>query len=141
VSHVPQEAPLEVTCAVILRGECLLLAQRANSGLWELPGGKAEPGESLAACLAREIAEELAVTVQVGPLLASQAGLTPEGRPLSLHAFACRLAGGEPRALEHRALAWLPPAQALELALCPTDRALVERLKTTGALDNSGMRW
>ena len=134
-------ARLEVTCAVILRGGELLLAQRQGSGLWELPGGKAEPGEGLAACLAREITEELDAVVTVGPRLASQEGLTPNGQPLMLHAFACRLNGGEPRALEHRALAWLPPARALELELCPTDRVLLQRLKTTGALDNSGARW
>lgn len=134
-------AALEVTCAVILRGGELLLAQRRESGLWELPGGKAEPGETLPACLAREIAEELGVSASVGPLLACQEGLTPDGQPLRLHAFACRLNGAQPQSLEHRALAWLPLEQALELALCPTDRVLLQRLKVTGALDNSGARW
>ncbi|MCF8031448.1 MAG: (deoxy)nucleoside triphosphate pyrophosphohydrolase [Desulfarculaceae bacterium] len=134
-------ARLEVTCAVLRRGEGLLLAQRRKSGLWELPGGKAEPGESLPACLAREMAEELDVRVRVGDLLASQEGLTPDGQPLRLHAFACNLASGEPRALEHRALVWLSPEGALDLALCPTDRLLLQRLKATGALDNSGDRW
>ncbi|MCB2226636.1 MAG: (deoxy)nucleoside triphosphate pyrophosphohydrolase [Desulfarculaceae bacterium] len=135
------QAPLEVTCAVVLRGGRVLLAQRRENGLWELPGGKAEPGESLPACLARELVEELGVAASVGPLLASQEGLTPDGRPLMLHAFACRLNGGEPQALEHRALAWNAPEAALGLALCPTDRVLLQRLKTTGALDNSGVRW
>ncbi|MCF8044011.1 MAG: (deoxy)nucleoside triphosphate pyrophosphohydrolase [Desulfarculaceae bacterium] len=137
----PEPDFLEVTCAVIVRQGKLLLAQRVQSGLWELPGGKAEPGETLSACLARELSEELAVTAQVGPCLATQEGLTPQGRPLRLHAFACRLNGQSPQPLEHRALAWREPSQALGLKLCPTDRALLERLKSAGELDNSGHGW
>jgi 8-oxo-dGTP diphosphatase len=138
----PQTAlPLEVTCAVIFKQGRLLLAQRAGSGLWELPGGKAEPGEELAACLAREIAEELGSVAAVGPLLATQEGLTPDGRPMRLHAFACSLNQEEPQTLEHRALDWRPLEQAMALELCPTDRALLQRLKASGALDNFGAQW
>ncbi|MGH2587623.1 MAG: NUDIX domain-containing protein [Dehalococcoidia bacterium] len=36
---------------------------------WELPGGKLEVGESFAACLAREIDEELGLQVELGPIL------------------------------------------------------------------------
>lgn len=132
---------LEVTCALIWRQGKLLLAQRAGNRLWELPGGKTEPGESLNACLARELAEELAVIASVGPCLATQEGLTPEGLPLRLHAFACRLGGQAPQALEHRALAWHGLDQALELELCPTDRSLLRGLKAAGGLDNSYFEW
>ncbi len=141
MSDLARAAPLEVTCAVIQEKGRLLLAQRADSGLWELPGGKAEPGEGLAACLVREIAEELGAAAVVGPLLAIQEGLTPDGRPLRLHAFACSLDGARPRALEHRALAWRSPEQAMALELCPTDRALLQRLKASGALDNLQGQW
>ena len=59
-----------VTCAVILRNEKALLARRApgekNAGLWEFPGGKVNPGEKDAACLAREIWEEFGVKGTVG---------------------------------------------------------------------------
>ncbi|MDW7656246.1 MAG: NUDIX domain-containing protein, partial [Bacillota bacterium] len=40
-----------------------------HAGLWELPGGKVESGESIADALSRELEEELAVTAQIGPLL------------------------------------------------------------------------
>lgn len=119
---------LEVTCALIKRQGRILLAQRADSGLWELPGGKAEPGEDLAACLQREIAEELGVRVRVLSGLGATQGRTPEGRPLRLHAFVCRLEAGRPRAREHRRLSWLTLEQALELPLCPADRRLLAGL-------------
>ena len=137
----PSPGSLEVTCALIPRQGRLLWAQRAENGLWELPGGKAEPGETLPACLAREINEELGATVQVGSLLARQEGFTPQGAPMRLHAFACRLTQGEPRAREHLALAWLRPAEVEGLVLCPTDRDLWQSLQASGALDNSSTWW
>lgn len=36
---------------------------------WELPGGKLEPGEDPAACVVREMGEELGLRVRAGPLL------------------------------------------------------------------------
>ena len=53
----------EVTAAVIQKGGKILITQRPEKGLlgglWEFPGGKQKPGESLEECLKREIAEEL----------------------------------------------------------------------------------
>ena len=54
---------IDVTAAVIVHRGRVLIARRHDhvhlGGLWEFPGGKVEPGESLAACLRREIREEL----------------------------------------------------------------------------------
>lgn len=56
---------LEVVAALSVRDGRLFLARRAqgllDEGLWELPGGKVEPGESPAQALLRELAEELSV--------------------------------------------------------------------------------
>ncbi|MFK8042219.1 8-oxo-dGTP diphosphatase MutT [Congregibacter sp.] len=61
-------ALVHVAVAVILGDhEQVLLTQRhANShqgGLWEFPGGKLEPGESLSSALIRELREELGIEV------------------------------------------------------------------------------
>ncbi len=115
---------LQVTCALIQRDDRLLLARRADSGRWELPGGKREPGESLTQCLQREIVEELGCTIQVlEPAGMAQDLDRPD--PISLHCFACRLNGNEPQAREHRELRWVSRQEALELDLCPADRQLL----------------
>ena len=65
---------IDVTAAVIARGGRMLLCQRPQgkrcAGLWEFPGGKAEPGETLEMCLVRECREELGVELSVGRALA-----------------------------------------------------------------------
>jgi ADP-ribose pyrophosphatase YjhB (NUDIX family) len=54
------------------RGQ-VLLVQRANppqAGLWHIPGGRLEPGESLEDCCRREILEETGLLVRPGPIVA-----------------------------------------------------------------------
>ncbi len=59
-----------VTAAVVECDGRFLVTKRQRGvhleGFWEFPGGKCEPGEDRAACLAREIREELAVEARVG---------------------------------------------------------------------------
>ena len=43
----------------------LLLVRRRDTGDWELPGGRVEPGESASEAAVRETAEESGVTVEI----------------------------------------------------------------------------
>ena len=63
-----EKARIEVVGGILWRGGSFLAAQRPEghpqAGFWEFPGGKVEPGESLEAALARELAEELSLSVR-----------------------------------------------------------------------------
>lgn len=97
-----------VVAAAIVDGDRLLLAQRdyppAVAGLWELPGGKVQAGESRPAALAREVCEELDVEISVGTELADVVRPKPG---LTLVAMRAVIVAGTPRAVEHRALEWV----------------------------------
>lgn len=122
--------PLEVACGLIRRNGRVLLARRADSGLWELPGGKREPGETLADCLVRELKEELGAEVKAGRPL-GKVEHAQKGRLIVLHCFVCEISQGEPLALEHKEIKWVAPQGIKALDLCPADRALIEQLGLT----------
>jgi A/G-specific adenine glycosylase len=84
---------IEVVVAVIEKDGQVLLQERAAggllAGLWEFPGGKVEPGESLTAALRREIREELGVGIaDVRRLTTVRHAYTRF--VATLHAFRCR---------------------------------------------------
>jgi len=76
---------------MIVRDGRVLVCQRApgghHPGKWEFPGGKVEPGESLEACLRRELQEELGIEAIIGPLLWTTRHQYPEREPFALSFF------------------------------------------------------
>lgn len=123
---------VEVVGAVIVNQENMVLcAQRAphmaQGGLWEFPGGKIEPGEDPRATLAREIQEELGCGIRVGDLVADATHDYPTVR-VRLLTYYAEVTAGEPRALEHAALAWVARADLSRLDWAPADIPTVHRL-------------
>jgi 8-oxo-dGTP diphosphatase len=120
-----------VVGAAIVRAGALLAQQRAYpadaAGLWELPGGRVEPGESEPDALQRECVEELGVRVLVGDRVGHDVPLST-GKVLRV--FAARLTEGEPepRAVEHRAVRWVSAAELADVDWLPADRVLVPAL-------------
>ena len=121
---------LVVTAAVIERGGSYLVTRRPEgvhlAGLWEFPGGKVDADESLAACLAREIREELGCGIDVHGEVLSVSHTYAE-RAVELHFFDCTLKG-EPMALLGQELRWVPRAELRSLDFPPADHELIELL-------------
>jgi A/G-specific adenine glycosylase len=120
-----------VAAAVIQRDGHVLIARRPPDGLlgglWEFPGGKLQPGETLASALQREIREELGVAIRVGEPLGVYRHAFTHFR-VTLHAFRCALLDGEPRNLEHTGLQWAAPAELSAFPMGKIDRQISNRL-------------
>ena len=78
--------------------------------MWEFPGGKCEAGETHAACLRREILEELGCDAEVGEKLLTVAHDYAD-RPVELHFFRCEMTG-EPAPLLGQDIRWVEPRRA-----------------------------
>ncbi len=124
-------APVPCVGAVIVRADGrLLLIQRGNEpgrGLWSLPGGRVEPGESDEEAVAREVAEETGLTVTVGKL----AGRVRRGRYDIGDYFATVVSGELEAATDALDARWADPQ---ELPALPTTTGLLEALTSWGAL-------
>jgi 8-oxo-dGTP diphosphatase len=107
----------------------LLLIKRGHepgAGLWSLPGGRIEPGETDAEALVREMREETGLAVQAGPLLGSVRRPAPGGMVLDIRDYGATITGGTLRAGDDAAEArWVAPG---DLAGLPITEGLVEAL-------------
>jgi mutator protein MutT len=115
-------SPILVVAAVIARDNRVLICRRPahkhHGDLWEFPGGKVHSGESQAAALVREIAEELGVRVtKVGDPIYRSAD---PGAGVEI-VFIPTTVEGEPQALEHSAIEWCPRSDLLAYELAPSD--------------------
>jgi A/G-specific adenine glycosylase len=124
----------EVTAAVIRRRGKVLVARRPEGkllgGLWEFPGGKREHGESLPACLRRELREELGVSAHVGREMGVFHHTYTHYR-VTVHAFECQLRRGEPRALESDEIRWVRPRELADYPMGKVNRLISRMLLAT----------
>ncbi|MBR9761591.1 (deoxy)nucleoside triphosphate pyrophosphohydrolase [bacterium] len=121
---------MRVVCAVILYQGRVLACQRAvgkpEGGKWEFPGGKVEEGESDQVALAREIEEELAMSVSLGSVVKS----VSHGE-IELWAYRSCWDGVEMELREHRDAKWIIPAEGDMLDWAPADVAIWKEVRRT----------
>ncbi len=123
-----------VTAAVMLSDGKIFLARRpANGllgGLWEFPGGKAQPQDAdLAACLRREIMEELGVEMIIWAAFGVYRHAYTHFK-VTLHAFLCHLPLGQvPQMLHHEAFAWAGVEELPQYPMGKIDRQIAIRLQ------------
>jgi mutator protein MutT len=125
-------AIIEVAAALVFRARKLLISQRRAGdhlgGLWEFPGGKCRPGETLPACLRRELEEELGIEIQVGDWIDTLEWEYPE-KTVRLHFYRCGLLRREPQAVECQAFAWIRADELAGYSFPPADAQIVTRLQ------------
>ena len=118
--------PLHVVAGVLADAAGrVLLAQRPPgrdcAGLWEFPGGKIEPGEDAHAALARELREELGISIGPSEPLIRVPWRYPHRRIVL--AVRCVAAWhGAPQPHDAQALVWVEPAAIDPATLSPADR-------------------
>ncbi|PPF29910.1 (deoxy)nucleoside triphosphate pyrophosphohydrolase [Rathayibacter tritici] len=125
---------LDVVAAVIIdRGRILACRRRvgtASGGLWEFPGGKIESGESAQAALAREIREELGVSLEVEQVLTVDETQVGALR-IRLQCFRAALRDARPdESTDHDHLVWLLPSELPGLDWAQPDLPAVRLLSS-----------
>src|SRR5262245_12476106 len=140
----PQRPFLAVSAAIVRDGK-ILVVRRARApahGLYTLPGGVVEVGETLMEAVAREVREETSMTVEPVALAGFREAVTRDGqdrveRHFVILCFAARWQAGEPALNEERDEArWIDPAELAGLkttaGLAEIGAAAFERLNAAG---------
>ena len=125
-------APVDVAVAVLLRSDGkALLAQRPVTkifpGYWEFPGGKVEPREAVSVALARELREELGIEVERAHPWITRV-FAYRHATVRLHFYRVYAWRGEPRALEHQAIAWQRPETPELVPMLPANGPVLRAL-------------
>lgn len=115
---------MTVVAALASHGGCLFLARRApglrDGGLWELPGGKVEAGESPAEALHREIREELSVGMRILGDATGYRFIRSDGI-LHFLVFPVSFEGEPVAGVAHDRTAWVEPESLAGYPLAPLD--------------------
>jgi len=133
MKFMPQKNPVLVTCALLFQEGKVLAARRSQQMdlplLWEFPGGKMEVGESEKNYLAREIQEELGISIDVFDRLGDFDYAYSDEKLIRLIPFLATKKSGKINLLEHSQIVWLARFELQQLEWAPADLPIVEYLE------------
>jgi 8-oxo-dGTP diphosphatase len=130
--HIERSVVHVVAGAVIDAAGRVLIAQRPAgkhlAGGWEFPGGKLDAGEDRRAGLARELREELGITISTPRPLIRVRHTYDYGEVL-IDMWVVRQYRGEPRGLDGQRLSWCTQDELEATELLPADGPIVAALR------------
>lgn len=136
----PLPIPTVAVGAFVFEDGRVLLIERGHApgaGLWTVPGGRQEPGETLAQAVAREVREETGLVVEVGPLACVVERISADHHFVILDYLARRIGGTLAPASDARAARFVDEA---ELTTLPLTEGLADVLERARAIRASGDR-
>jgi 8-oxo-dGTP diphosphatase len=137
LNSINPEKAIRVGIGLIEREGSYLIRQRragqAMAGYWEFPGGKAEPGETVAETTLRECFEEVGVKVLVGQMVHHVVHRYDHGL-VELHYFRCRIDGTSAEPSAESGFEWVAADDLLRYRFPEANDKVIEIL----ALEASG---
>ena len=131
----PFRRPIPGVGVAVIQDGALLMVRRGrgpNVGLWAIPGGKVDYGESMQEAAVREVREETGIEVELDEVVWVGDAIGPGDPPAwhyTLVDFAARMIGGILAAADDaQEVAWVPLERVLDLPVTPTMPDLVSTL-------------
>lgn len=131
---IAMQKPMNVTCAIIIKDNKILVAQRSEKMKlplkWEFPGGKIEENEDDYTCIKREIREEINIEIEIIKKLLNTIHDYGDFK-IKLIPFLANYISGEIILLEHSDYRFLDKNELSELDWADADLPIVAELLKT----------
>lgn len=126
----------QIGVAVISNSQGKILIDRRKStgemgGLWEFPGGKIEPGETICECIQREIKEELDLNIAVGDRLTTITHSYTTFK-VTLYVHHCQYLSGQAKPIECEEIHWVDPGEMNQYQFPSANIEIINLLQSRG---------